>query len=309
MAELDDAEKTALREETTHRWKLPKILYYTIILNSIAAVIQGWYQTGSNGANLTFFKEFGIPDSGPECEAAGTCSNNGWIIGFVNSCPHVAIAFFIGDSLWLVVSRDWVTMCGQGVMGILLGIGMGLEEVTVPVYSAENTPANVRGGLVMSWQVWTAFGTFLGTCANLAVMNTGAIAWRLQLGSAFIPAVSLVLDIYFCPESPRWLMSKKRYAKAYQSFLRLRNTPIQAARDLYYTHALLTQEDVLIERYVGMSWAVATNNFWVSVLSLTLSTMLRDFKPQGMFGFYAGLNLVAFFMIWLWLPEIKQRTL
>ncbi|KAF2113565.1 hypothetical protein BDV96DRAFT_114241 [Lophiotrema nucula] len=65
----------------------------------------------------------------------------------------------------------------------------------------------------------------------------------------------------------------------------------------------------LSHREVGMSWAVATNNFWASVLSLTLPTMLRDFKPQGMFGFYAGLNLVAFFMIWLWLLETKQRTL
>ena len=43
---------------------------------------------------------------------------------------------------------------------ILLGIGMGLKEVTVPVFSAEISPANVRGGLVMSWQVWTAFGKF-----------------------------------------------------------------------------------------------------------------------------------------------------
>ena len=36
---------------------------------------------------------------------------------------------------------------------VLLGIGMGLKEVTVPVFSAENAPTNVRGGLVMSWQV------------------------------------------------------------------------------------------------------------------------------------------------------------
>jgi MFS family permease len=36
---------------------------------------------------------------------------------------------------------------------ILLGIGMGLKEVTVPVFSAENAPTNIRGGLVMSWQV------------------------------------------------------------------------------------------------------------------------------------------------------------
>lgn len=98
---------------------------------------------------------------------------------------------------------------------------MGLKEVTVPVFSAENvspsslvfsawevsqqltvkqSPTNIRGGLVMSWQVWTAFGIFLGTCANLAVKDTGRISWRLQLGSAFIPAIPLVLGIWFCPE-------------------------------------------------------------------------------------------------------------
>ena len=86
---------------------------------------------------------------------------------------------------------------------IMLGIGMGLKEVTVPVFSAEVVPATVRGGLVMSWQIWTAFGIFIGTVANLCVMNTGSISWRLQLGSAFIPAVPLVLGIYFVPEVRR----------------------------------------------------------------------------------------------------------
>lgn len=90
---------------------------------------------------------------------------------------------------------------------MLLGIGMGLKEVTVPVFSAENSPTNVRGGLVMSWQVWTAFGIFLGTCANLAVKDVPDIAWRLQLGSAFIPAVPLCVGIYFCPEVSIWSVS------------------------------------------------------------------------------------------------------
>jgi MFS family permease len=67
-------------------------------------------------------------------------------------------------------SQDW----GQlAACRILLGIGMGLKEVTVPVFSAENSPANIRGGLVMSWQVWTAFGIFIGTCANLVVVHVG----------------------------------------------------------------------------------------------------------------------------------------
>lgn len=36
---------------------------------------------------------------------------------------------------------------------LLLGIGMGCKGSTVPIFSAENAPAAVRGGLVMSWQV------------------------------------------------------------------------------------------------------------------------------------------------------------
>jgi len=51
------------------------------------------------------------------------------------------------------------TQCSLDIFdSMLLGIGMGLKEVTVPVFSAENAPAIIRGGLVMSWQLWTAFG-------------------------------------------------------------------------------------------------------------------------------------------------------
>jgi hypothetical protein len=44
----------------------------------------------------------------------------------------------------------------------------------------------------------------------------------------------------------RWLMLKKRFGKAYASFLRLRSSPVQAARDLYYAHVLLRQEEILV---------------------------------------------------------------
>lgn len=65
----------------------------------------------------------------------------------------------------------------------------------------------------------------------------------------------------------------------------------------------------LSHREVGMAWAVATNNFWASVLALTFPRMLQAMRPQGAFGFYAALNAIAFVMIWLWLPETKQRSL
>lgn len=130
----------------------------------------------------------------------------------------------------------------------------------------------------MSWQVWTACGIFLGTIANLAVVNTGRIAWRLQLGSAFIPAVPLVIGIYFCAESPRWLLKKGKVAKAYRSLLRLRNTPLQAARDVYFIHAQLEHERALLVE-TGL---IKTDNFFTRFIELfTIPRVRRATQASG----------------------------
>lgn len=52
-----------------------------------------------------------------------------------------------------------------------------------------------------------------------------------------------------------------------------------------------------------------TLDFWAAILSLTLPRMLAAFTPTGVFGFYAGLNILAFLMILFFMPETKQRTL
>ena len=91
IEELDEVDRELLRDEKQHRWRHPKQLYFTILLNSISAAIQGWDQTGSNGANLSFPQSFGIADTGA-CEALGACEKNSWIIGAINSAPYMAIA-------------------------------------------------------------------------------------------------------------------------------------------------------------------------------------------------------------------------
>jgi hypothetical protein len=58
-----------------------------------------------------------------------------------------------------------------------------------------------------------------------------------------------------------------------------------------------------------MSWAVCTNNFWATVVSLTFPRQLRAFGIVGAFGFYAAMNALAFIMIFLWMPETKQKSL
>jgi MFS family permease len=70
-----------------------------------------------------------------------------------------------------------------------MGLGLGAKAATVPIYAAELSPARIRGALTMGWQLWVCFGIFLGFAANCVVKDVGQIAWRLQLASAFIPAL------------------------------------------------------------------------------------------------------------------------
>ncbi|GLA84379.1 hypothetical protein AtubIFM56815_008592 [Aspergillus tubingensis] len=55
------------------------------------------------------------------------------------------------------------------------------------------------------------------------------------------------MQVYFCPESPRWYMMKNRYQDAYKALCKLRPSTFQAARDLYYIHTALQVEEKLRE--------------------------------------------------------------
>ncbi len=63
------------------KWSQPKDLYMTVIICSLAAAVQGWDQTGSNGANLSFPTEFGIPTD----DGAPNREHNEWIVGTINA--------------------------------------------------------------------------------------------------------------------------------------------------------------------------------------------------------------------------------
>lgn len=75
LTELTEEERAALIYERDHKWHGPKMLWYSIGLCAIGAATQGWDQTGSNGANLSFPEEFGINKT----------SKDEWIVGLINS--------------------------------------------------------------------------------------------------------------------------------------------------------------------------------------------------------------------------------
>lgn len=194
------------------------------------------------------------------------CSSAGWISDPINNLLGRRKTILLGAlfSIAAPLGSSRVHTLGQLIAcRVLLGIGMGLKEVTVPIYSAEVAPTNIRGALVMSWQLWTAFGIFLGSCTNLIFVHDGDNAWRprkcphieihtaaigialtkltSELGSAFLPAVPL-LFVLLCPESPRWLILKEKYEDAYGSLVRLRPSRIQAARDFLILERQLRDE-------------------------------------------------------------------
>lgn len=72
---LQDEERIALAYERNHKWHGPFMLWYSISLCAIGAATQGWDQTGSNGANLSFPQEFGIAGNGKD----------EWIVGVINA--------------------------------------------------------------------------------------------------------------------------------------------------------------------------------------------------------------------------------
>ncbi|KAJ5794091.1 hypothetical protein N7457_000690 [Penicillium paradoxum] len=253
-SELDDEERAALTYEKDHKWHGTKMLWYSIGLCGVGAATQGWDQTGSNGANLSFPTEFGIDGEGKD----------EWIVGIINSIIFLTaglIGAWIVDPLNHYLGRRGeifvtalcltATPIGSGfaksweglfAARFIMGIGIGAKNATVPIYSAEMAPARTRGALVMFWQLWVVAGIFLGFAANVIVKDVPKIAWRLQLGSAFIPSFVLGAGIYFCPESPRWLMKHNRHSEGFQSMLRLRAHPIIAARDFYYSYVIYEEE-------------------------------------------------------------------
>jgi hypothetical protein len=64
-----------------------------------------------------------------------------------------------------------------------------------------------------------------------------------------------------------------------------------------------------IQREQGMAWAVCINNTFAGILGLTFPRMKSVMSPTGAFAFYAGLNLIAWGMIFCFVRETKQLTL
>ncbi|KAI0011041.1 sugar transporter-domain-containing protein [Xylariaceae sp. FL0662B] len=116
---------------------------------------------------------------------------------------------------------------------VILGIGVGLEGGTVPVYVAESVERRIRGNLVSLYQFNIALGEVLGYAVG-AMFVTVPGNWRYILGSSLLFSTIMFFGMLFLPESPRWLMHKGRTLDAFTVWKRIRGTETSDSREEFF---------------------------------------------------------------------------
>ncbi|CAG7932711.1 unnamed protein product [Penicillium olsonii] len=188
---------------------------------------RGWQQSTINGSSLLNW----------EGELNLNHDKHQLLIGFINAAPWLSgslIGTWLSDPL-----QDHFGRRPALFIAAIFCVVLVIASIA-PIFAAEAAPDKHRGQVLMLWQLFDTLGIFLGFVSALIVMDS----WRVLLATATIPAIMLLFLVFLCPESPRYLIQKNKYADAYKSLLELRGTPVQAARDLYYIHSQLQTEAI-----------------------------------------------------------------
>jgi len=172
----------------------------------------------------------------------------GWFVGcaLVGSIFGVLCAGVLSDHFGrkktMILSAILFSISGIGcaiscdfnqlvIYRIIGGIGIGVVSIISPLYISEVSVSKYRGRLVSLYQLAVTVG-FLGAylvnywllqysldgaaklCnpALLKIFHTEA--WRGMLGMESLPALLFFIVIFFIPESPRWLILKKKESLA-----------------------------------------------------------------------------------------------
>jgi len=126
-----------------------------------------------------------------------------------------ALTFIVG--IFCVISAKAFLLLFIG--RLLLGIGIGIVSVAVPLYALELAPTEHRGLCVSVFQLFLTFGIVMAFFIDMLLIRSGN--WHAMFEVVLIPAAILLIGVLFLPESPRWLLInlKKKEAMAVLSKL------------------------------------------------------------------------------------------
>jgi sugar porter (SP) family MFS transporter len=133
------------------------------------------------------------------------------------------LAMFLAAAMFLVSAIGTALPTNIGtfiIFRVLGGLGIGIASISTPMYIAEITPARIRGRMVAINQIAIVGGIAASAFVNYFIAKGGdqawliATGWRWMFAAGLLPSVLFALLLVFIPESPRWLIERKREAAA-----------------------------------------------------------------------------------------------
>ncbi|KAI7362340.1 general substrate transporter [Hortaea werneckii] len=94
---------------------------------------------------------------------------------------------------------------------LIAGIGNGGNTATAPVWHVETSHASVKGKAVVQEMAVNVLGFVISNFVTLAFSGLSTEAqWRFPLGIQMIFVAIILIMVPLLPESPRWLLARKR---------------------------------------------------------------------------------------------------
>ena len=177
------------------------------------------------------------------------------------------------------------------------GLGIGIASVIAPAYIAEISPKHMRGRLASLQQLAITIGIFAALLSDALFANgaggagekfwLGLEAWRWMFLAGAVPAVVYGVIAFLLPESPRFLVLKKRDDEVRSIFARLwPNDDVERAirdmRSAIEADAIGSQKGALRGDRFGLKPIV-----WVGII-------------LSIFQQFVGINVIFYYSTTLW---------
>ncbi|KAG5659931.1 hypothetical protein KAF25_003453 [Fusarium avenaceum] len=215
---------------------------------SMGGLLSGLDQSLISGANLFLPDDLGLN------ERQNSLVNSGMPLGAVGGALLLSPANeYFGRKGAIIISIILYTIgaaleAGSMNFGmivssrVILGLGVGLEGGTVPVYVAETVERRIRGNLVSLYQFNIALGEVLGYAVGAMFLKVPG-NWRYILGSSLVFSTIMFFGMLFLPESPRFLIHKKRHLDAFKVWKRIRGVESRDSREEFYVMSSTVVEE------------------------------------------------------------------
>ncbi|PHT99220.1 Sugar transport protein 9 [Capsicum chinense] len=130
------------------------------------------------------------------------------------------LIFLIGAILNGVAMNLGVLILGR----LLLGVGIGYANQSVPVYLSEMAPAKLRGALNVCFQMAVTIGILIANLVNYGTATMKKNGWRVSLVLAAVPAIIMTVGTVFLPDTPNSLIDRGQKEQAKAMLQKIRGT-------------------------------------------------------------------------------------